>query len=369
MNKRPITLVSNNYWTLYKFRYDVIQMFVDEGYCVNLIAKKDSYHKYFSNESIKKHFLPLQERGKNIFNEIETFLAIHRLHKEINPEIVFNFTLKPNIYSSISARILGIKTISMITGLGHIFIQKKKFLKYVVINMLRVSLKKSNEIWFTNKFDREYFKQKKIVTHQKTFIVPGAGIKINSKKVLRKHIDGKCRFIMISRLLKEKGVGEFLSAAKYFKNDIDKAFILIGSHSDDNHHISKKILEECIKEKVISYYPHTEDVDSFLKKSHCIIHPSYREGISTVLLEAVSLKIPIITTKVPGCIDIVLNEDYGFLCEASDSESLITKVIEFTDANKERPESIDLKVNKVFEHVSENFNRESIIEKFKLTAK
>jgi galacturonosyltransferase len=238
-----------------------------------------------------------------------------------------------------------------------------------VINILRVSLKKSNEIWFTNKFDREYFKQKKIVTHQKTFIVPGAGIKINNKLRSRNHIDRKCSFIMISRLLKEKGVGEFLSAAKYFKSDTSKDFILIGAHLDDNHHISKKILNKSIEDKVISYHPYTDDVDSFLKKAHCIIHPSYREGVSTVLLEAVSLKIPIITTKVPGCIDIVLNEGYGFLCEASDSKSLIKKIIEFIDANDKNPESIDLKVNKVFGHVSENFNRESIIERFKLTAK
>ena len=369
MNKGRVTLVSNTYWTFYNFRYDVIQMLINEGYSVNLIAKKDSYHEHFSNKNIKKHFLPLQERGKNIFNEIKTFLAIHKLHKEINPGIVFNFTLKPNIYSSISTRILGIKTISMITGLGHVFIQTNSFLKYLVINMLRVSLKKSNEIWFTNKFDREYFKQKRIVIHQKTFIVPGAGIKINDKSISRKHIDGKCSFIMVSRLLKEKGVGEFLSAAKFFKNDIDKDFILIGAHSDDKDHISKKILNESVKEKVLYYYPHTDDVYSFLKKSHCLIHPSYREGISTVILEAVALKIPVITTKVPGCIDIIPNENYGFLCEASDSKSLIAKIIEFIDINNKNPESIDLKTNKVFEHALENFSREKIIEKFKLTAK
>lgn len=367
MNKGRITLVSNNYWTLYKFRYDVIQMLVNEGYSINLIAKKDSYHANFSHKNIKKHFLPLQERGKNIFNEIKTFLTIYKLHKEINPKIVFNFTLKPNIYSSICTRILKIKTVSMITGLGHVFIQKNIFLKYLVINMLRISLKKSNEIWFTNKFDREYFRQKKILTSQKTFIVPGAGIKIKNTKVLRKYIDKKCNFIMVSRLLKEKGIEEFLSAAKYFKSDQDKDFILIGAHSDDNDHVSKKLLDHCVKEKLIYYHPHTNDVDSFLKKSHCIIHPSYREGISTVLLEAASLKIPIITTKVPGCIDIVLSEDYGFLCEASNSQSLIAKIIEFITIHKRDPESIDLKVNKVFEHVSKNFNRENIIEKFKLT--
>jgi len=103
--------------------------------------------------------------------------------------------------------------------------------------------------------------------------------------------------------------------------------------------------------------------------SHKSIACSRRGSKKQKIQPAVSLKIPIITTKVPGCIDIVLNEGYGFLCEASDSKSLIKKIIEFIDANDKNPESIDLKVNKVFEHVSENFNRESIIERFKLTAK
>ena len=367
MDKRRITLVSNNYWTLYKFRYDIIQMLIDEGHYVNLIAKKDSYHKHFSNKNLKKYYIPLQERGKNIFKEIKTFLEIYKLHKAIDPELIFNFTLKPNIYSSISARILNIKTISMITGLGHVFIKNNSFLKFIMINLLRFSLKKSIEIWFTNEFDREYFGKKRILKKQKSFIIPGAGIKITNKKISKKHINGKYSFLMISRLLKEKGVMEYLTAAKYFKNDEDKEFILIGAHANDTHHISKKILHEAINNKQIIYHDHKDDIEPFLKNSDCIIHPSFREGISTILLEAASYKIPIITTKVPGCIDIIVNEDYGFLCEASDSESLIRKIIEFIKLNDQDSNIIDLKVNKTFQHVSEKFDRKKIIEKFKLT--
>ncbi len=367
MDKGHITLVSNNYWTLYKFRYDVIQMLIKEGYKVNLIAKKDSYHKFFSNKKIIKHFISLQERGTNIFYEIKTFREIYRLHKIIKPKIVFNFTLKPNIYSSIATRILGIKTISMITGLGHVFIQNNNLFKYIIIRLLRLSLRKSMEIWFTNNFDREYFNRKKILTNQKSFIIPGAGVNITKKKIFRKNPTHKYNLVMISRLLKEKGVNEFIAAAKFFNDDKDKKFILIGAHNDDEHHINKNLLNKAISNKEIIYHPHRDDIDDFLKNSDCIIHPSFREGMSTILLEAAAFKVPIITTKVPGCIDIIINEDYGFLCDPANSKSLIMKIIEFIKMNEENPKSINEKVDKTFNHVINKFDRKKIIEKFKLT--
>ena len=367
MKKKSITLISNNYWTLYRFRYDVIRMLVNEGYSVNLIARKDSYHKHFTDKSINKHFLPLEERGKNIFQEIKTFLSIHRLHKKINPEIIFNFTLKPNIYSNISARILNIKTISMITGLGNTFIKPTNILKKIVIILLRISLKETKEVWFTNKFDEEYFREIKIINHQKTYIVPGAGVKIKNESISRKNTNDKYTFLMVSRLLKEKGVSEFIESANYFKNDLSKNFILIGAYLNNKDYISEETLNKSVRSHALQHHSHTDNIDEYFDNADCIIHPSYREGMSTVLLESASLKIPIITTKVPGCIDIILNKDYGFLCEASNTKSLIKQIIEFTNINNKTPELIDLMVNKTYQHVSNKFNREKIIEKFKKT--
>ena len=115
MNQKSIAMVSNNYWTLYKFRYDVIKMLIDEGYIIHLIAKNDSYEKKFKHKNIHIHCLSLEERGKNLIKELRTFASIYMLHKKIKPSLIFNFTLKPNIYSNLSAMILNIKTISMLS--------------------------------------------------------------------------------------------------------------------------------------------------------------------------------------------------------------------------------------------------------------
>mgnify|MGYP001193346122 CR=1 FL=1 len=365
MSRKSVTMVSNNYWTLYKFRYDIIRMLIDEGYIVHLIAKNDTYQKYFRYKNIHIHFLPLEERGKNIFKELSTFISIHKLHRKIKPDLVFNFTLKPNIYSNLSAAILNIKTISMITGLGHIFIKGNILYKAIVILLLRLSLKKTQEIWFTNKHDEEYFRKIKIISLQKTSIVPGAGVKIKDRGSLRKKNNGHYIFLMVSRLLKEKGTSEFLEAANFFKKDLSKKFILVGAHTSDKNHILKELLDNMNKNDVITYIPYTDNIESLFEKADCIIHPSYREGMSTVLLEAASLKIPIITSNVPGCIDIILNENYGFLCNKSDSESLIGQIIMFTQVNNEDPKKIDAMVERTYKHISKNFNRSDIVNKYR----
>ena len=369
MNQKSIAMVSNNYWTLYKFRYDVIQMLINEGYIIHLIAKNDSYQKQFKHKNIHLHFLSLEERGKNIFKELKTFALIYKLQKRIKPSLIFNFTLKPNIYSNLSAMILNIKTISMITGLGHIFIKANSFYRNIVILLLRLSLKKSQEIWLTNKHDEEYFRKLKIISMQKTSIVPGAGVKINNRNIKRKENNGTYVFLMASRLLKEKGTSEFLDAANFFKSDESKKFILVGAHTSDQDHVSIKLLENMKQNEIISYLPYTDDLDSLFTEADCVVLPSYREGMSTILLEAASLKIPIITSNVPGCIDIVLNEDYGFLCSKSDSASLIKQIIKFTQINNQNPKNIDMMVERTYKHVSENFNRTDIIDKYKEIAR
>tara|TARA_Y100000996_G_C22523215_1_gene643344 strand:- start:473 stop:1585 length:1113 start_codon:yes stop_codon:yes gene_type:complete len=367
MNQKTIALVSNNYWTLYKFRYDVIQMFIEEGYIVHLVAKEDIYHRYFTHKNIHIHFLSLEERGVNIFRELFAFISIYKLHKKIKPSLIFNFTMKPNIYSNIAARMLGIKTVSMITGLGHIFIKANSLLRGLVIILLRISLKNTDQLWFTNKFDRDYFKKMKIVKNQKVSIVPGAGVIISKKEISRKINNGKNIFLMVSRLLKEKGTAEFLKAAAYFKNDSTKNFILIGAHSNDKDHIPIQLLSRMCKEGTIKYHPYTDNIDKFMSDADCLIHPSYREGMSTILLEAASYKIPIITSEVPGCIDIVPNEKYGFLCKKGNVKTLIEQIVKFANINANDSEIIDSMVNNTYNHVSTNFDRSIILKKFKET--
>ena len=127
MSDKNITIVSNYFWSIYKFRHDVVKMFIKKGYHVNLIAGDDSYIDKFDHPQVTKISIPMNGRGTNLFEEFNTFKEIYKAHKLIKPDLVFNFTLKANIYSGIICRFLNIKYISMITGLGHIFIGKKNY--------------------------------------------------------------------------------------------------------------------------------------------------------------------------------------------------------------------------------------------------
>ena len=359
MNKKSISIVSNNFWTIYKFRLDIINLLISKGYHINLLAGKDSYLDKFKDPNITNVVIPMNERGMNIFQEINTFKNIYISHKKLKPNLVFNFTLKPNIYSGLACRFLNLKYISMITGLGHIFISGSHILKRMISFLLSYSLKKSLEVWFTNKFDKSYYEDNKIVSNQFTRIIPGAGALFKENESEFVYQSNPYEFVMIARLLKEKGVEEYLKTALYHKHDANLKFVLVGSHKDNKNYISKELLDEAINSNTITYKEYIDDVTIILKQTACIVLPSYREGMSTILLEAAVQKIPIITTKVPGCIDIVPDESYGTLCEPKDSGSLINSIDRFLKLSEE---DLEKQTNKTYEHVKKNYSRDKILE-------
>ena len=366
MGDKYISIVSNNFWTIYKFRHDVVKMFIEEGYHINLIAGDDSYIDKFNHPRITKIPIPMNERGINLFEEFKTFIEIYKSHKLFKPDLVFNFTLKANIYSGISCRFLNIKYISMVTGLGHIFIGKKIITKYVIKFLLSLALKKSLEVWFTNNFDRIYYEDNKINISQVTKIVPGAGADFKTNKSMRLRNNKMISFIMVARLLKEKGVEEYINMATHFKDDANLQFTLLGSHKNEKSYISKAILDKSINDKIIDYHDYQEDILPFMEKSSCVVLPSYREGMSTILLEAGALKIPIITTKVPGCIDIIPNESYGTLCEACSTLSLIKAISRYMILSENELKDQTLKV---YNHIRDNYSRTKVLEIYKNSLK
>ena len=139
---KSITFFSNNYWTLYKFRYDIIQSFIDENYQINLIGRYDSYENKFNNPNIIKYNIDIDERGYNPFRELVTFFKIFLVYRKIKTSLIFQFTIKPNLYGSIISRLLNIKSIVFITGLGSVFIRKKTFLFKIIISLLQNRIKK-----------------------------------------------------------------------------------------------------------------------------------------------------------------------------------------------------------------------------------
>ena len=363
MKIKSVALVSNNYWTLYKFRYDVINLFCKNDIKVYLIAKEDGYSKYFMNDNIICNFVNFNERKINIFNESYSLFNLARILKRTNPDVVLNFTIKPNIYSGIVCKYLKIDYISMITGLGYLFLQSNIFISFITNKILRYALSDAKKIWFTNNYDKDAFVKKNIVNKQNIEIMPGAGADFNIAKNFNKEPQDQVTFTMIARLLNEKGVFEFIEAAKYFHKYNKYRFVLVGLHKENNKHfISKDLLDNVVKKNIIQYKSFTDDINDYYKKTSCVVLPSYREGLSTILLESAVLRIPIITTRVPGCQDIIPNENYGFLCNPKSIDSLIETMKNFisTDA-----QDILSKTEKTYDHVKINFSRDSVLKKYR----
>jgi len=362
MKIKSVALVSNNYWTLYKFRYDVIDLFCKNDIKVYLIAKEDGYSKYFMKDNIMCNFVNFNERKINVFNEVYSLFNLTRILKDINPDIVLNFTIKPNIYSGIACKYLKIEYISMITGLGYIFLQSNIFINFIANKILRYSLSGAKKIWFTNNYDKDVFIKKNIVNRKNIEIMPGAGADFSIERSFKKEPQDQVTFTMIARLLNEKGVFEFIETAKYFHKYNKYKFVLVGLHKENNKHfLNKKVLDNVIKKNIIEYKNFTDNIEDYYKKTSCIILPSYREGLSTILLEAAVLRIPIITTRVPGCQDIVPNENYGFLCKPKSIDSLIETIKAFINTDAQ---DILSKTEKTYDHVKMNFSRDSILKKY-----
>lgn len=328
------------------------------GHKVILIAKKDRFHKYFNAPNLQKKFIHIEERGVNILSELKTFIHLFNIYRNIKTDLIFHFTIKPNIYGSIIAKILKIKSISFITGVGLLFINKKSYLSKIIIPLYKVALKNVYKVWFTNKHDKDLFLKNKIVKKSQFDIVPGAGVifKIIKERDLSKD---KYIFTMISRLQKEKGIEEFLYVARQYKDNKNIEFRLIGNiDNDDPSGIDQNKLNKYISDDSLLHFNYQDDIENFLLESNCIIHPSYREGISTILIEAASLMIPIITTTVPGCIDVIPNNEHGLLCKSNDKNSLKDAVDTFISMDDNK---IKRKTQNAYNHVKANFERQKIL--------
>ena len=337
-------------------------MFIKKGYKVILIAGKDSFHKNFKNNKITKIFLSIDERGMNPFSEIKTILSLYRIYKNIKTDLILHFTIKPNIYGSLISKFINIKSISFVTGIGHIFLKKKSLIKNIITIVYKYALSSNVEVWFTNKSDKDLFIKDRIINNDTNVrIVPGAGVIFKKyPKVSKKN--NIISFLMIARIIKDKGVMEFLRIAGMYKNNPNITFTLIGAlNENDRGSIDKEYLKKCIDNKTVMYSDYQEDVSNLLREASCLIHPSYREGMSTVLLEAASTQTPIITTTVPGCIDVVPDESYGLLCKPRNVDSLKKAVDKFLSLDQVRKDKM---TSKTFIYVKKYFSREEVLKNY-----
>lgn len=302
------------------------------------VTPKDGHHNEFGDAGCEFHPIKMQQHGMNPLQEwrvIKQFLAIYRQYQ---PDCVLNFSIKPCLYGGYAAKKLNVpKAGYMVTGLGYIFMTpdfKASILKRLVIKQYTNNLRRNDEVFFQNKDDAQLFSELGITSQANSHVLPGTGIDLDQFKPApqRNEAIDEVRFLFIGRMLKDKGIYELVKACYALrKRDVRFQCDLLGPIDDNPRGILRKELMAWQQKGLVNYHGEVSDVRSLIKKSHVFVLPSYREGLPRAGLEAMAMGLPVITTDVPGCREIVDDGKNGFLIAAEHSTPLMKAMKKFID--------------------------------------
>lgn len=317
---KKILILTNNDIGLYNFRKELPQQLLELGYDVTIALPYGEKVEKFKKMGCNFIETPINRRGMNIIEDFKLLIQYKTIIKEIKPDLVLTYTIKPNIYGGIVCRSLNQKVFHTVTGLGSVFI-RDLWIKKVLVRLNKFAFKNASHIFFLNKENEEFYKSINIIDykHQIT-VVPGSGVNLKEFKFSEYPTNKSIKFTFIARVLRDKGIEEFLESAKNIKNKYsDIEFEVVGSVDEEIYLKKLKKYEEL---NVISYLGHRTDIQDIMKKSSCIVLPSYGEGRGTVLQEGGAIGRPLITCDTYGCRDNVDDEYNGFLCKVADYKSL-----------------------------------------------
>ena len=326
--KLKMALVANSSWNIYNFRLNVLEILLAKGYEVIVIAPLDVY-SHFSNDFPTVRHIPLQNLARRSLNPLHDLLLIAELfsiYRQEHPDILLHYTIKPNIYGGLVARWLGLRTIGCITGLGYAFI-RTGFVHSLSKLLYRWAFARVERVIFENIDDRLLFNALGIVEAEKSVSVKGCGINVERFHPMPRweKLPNNARvFTFIGRFLYDKGISEFVEAARIVKQKYPKTvFWLVGEIDNDNPAtIHAEILKEWILAGLVENKGFMDDVRPFIAASDCIVCPSYREAIPRVLQEGMAMERAIITTDVAGCREAVEEGVNGFLVPVKSAQAL-----------------------------------------------
>lgn len=329
-----LLIALNSAWNLLNFREGLIKALVADGHDVVLAAPADENVQALEDMGTRFVSIPTSSHGINPLSDLVLLWRYVKLLQREKPDAMLTFTAKPNVYGSLAARFLNVPIINNIAGLGSVFI-KDGWIALVLRGLYRISLSQSHKVFFQNPDDLKLFLRYRLVNEKNTALLPGSGIDlqkfqpyplpfITEKRTRQPSANGQFVFLLVARMLKEKGIEEYVQAAHIVKDHYPWAICALLGPIDSNNpsSIPESKMKFWMSNGAISYWGVSNDVRLQLKMADCIVLPSYREGTPRSLLEAAAMSRPLLATDVPGCREVINHGVNGFLCEPRNAQSL-----------------------------------------------
>lgn len=300
----------------------------EAGYEIHVATGEPTTLQRITDEGFTYHPIPLSRSGRNIFSELNSVFAIYRLMKRIKPDIAHLVTIKPVIYGSLAARFARVPAVvAAVSGLGYAFIDQyleARFLRQLISHLYRYAFRHKNlKVIFQNVDDRNTLLEIGAVKEEQAVIIRGSGVDLTYYQPQDERTESPLIVVMASRLLRDKGVYEYVEAAKLLRaKGVDARFWLAGQVDPGNpSSISKKQLNTWVKQQHIEYVGY-QDTNDLFSQVNLVVLPSYREGLPRVLAEAAACGRAVVTTDVPGCRAAILPGETGLLAKVRDATSL-----------------------------------------------
>ncbi len=328
-----IVVSANSCWNIVNFRGGLIRALRDAGYRIVVAAPEDAHTSRLRDLGADFVPVPINSAGLSVTEDLRLLARYRRILRDIRPVAFLGFTVKPNIYGSIAASRVGAKVINNVSGLGTVFI-KRGPLTALVTQLYRFALRRSSTVFFQNKDDMELFERSGLVRPDQARLLPGSGIDLERFKPRPGEARQRpFRFLLVGRLLWDKGIAEYVEAARLVRRSHPEVrFQLLGPAGANNRTaVSPEAVERWRSEMIIEHLGESDDVRTAIEQADCIVLPSYREGLPRALLEGSAMAKPLIATDVPGCRDVVVDGETGYLCAARSGDSLAAAMVKMLD--------------------------------------
>ncbi len=355
---KRLLILANSDSAIFKFRTELIQALAKD-FKIGIGIPFGEYIDDIKNDEYEFFDLPVNRHGLNPIEDLQLLYRYNKVIKRFKPSVVLLYTVKPNIYGSIACALNKIPCLCNITGLGTA-VETPGNLQKLLIMMYRYAMKHEHTIFFQNEHGREFFREHKIGREEQYYMLPGSGVNLTRFQPMEYPQGDTVRFLFVARIIKEKGIEEFLAAAKHFHEEGKNAEFHICGKCEQAY---EEILTKLNDERVIVYHGLVKDMRAMYMMASCVVLPSYYpEGQSNVLLEGAASCRVLVTTDHPGCREAVNDGLTGFLVKKADADDLYEKLLKVYNMTHEKRKAMGLKGR---QKVEKEFDRNIVIQAYK----